>query len=310
MRALFCMGFENNREFIDCGDKVVEDQLGSVLIAFLSTDFKPWIRKSELDHTAESFEKLCREIEACHPFYYLALRPIVASDDATRLLNRWVLQMEFLQDQVSQIVNPVFLPYQDGLNDMQRLCMLQSKEPQFAAKFMRIPEQLHAERRTYVDGSRFLPVFSPAGGISPPFSVQSRMFFGTDDFETILLFEIEQMAEMNSTLRKCGKCGKYFQPFSSRTLYCDRVQADSGKTCKELAAKEKYEKKIAADEGRSLYRRRNRTYAMRVSRAPKTYLKKDYNTWKVAACDALEQYERGELTLEQLDAALALPEKK
>lgn len=310
MKALFCMGFENNREFIDCGDKIVEDQLGSVLIAFLSTDFKPWIKRSELNHTPESFEKLCREIEDYHPFYYLALRPIVTSDDAIQLLNRWVLHMEFLQDQISQIVNPVFLLYKDGLNDMQRLCMLQSWGPQFAAKFMRVPEQLHAERRTYVNGSWFLPLLSPVGSFSPPFSVQSRMFFGSDDFETILLVEIEQMAEMNITLRKCANCGMYFQPFSSRTLYCDRIQHDSGKTCKELAAKEKYEKKIAADEGRSLYRRRNRTYAMRVSRAPKVYLKKDYNTWKVAACDALEQYERGELSLEQLDAVLALPDKK
>jgi len=310
MKALFCLGFENNREFIDCGGKIVEDQLGSVLLAYLSTDFSPWIRRSELNHTPESFEKLCHEIENYHPLYYLALRPIVTSDDAMQLLKRWVQRMEYLQEQIKQIVDPVFLPCNDNLDAMQRLCLLQSQNHYIGAKFMKVPELLHAERKTYVNGKEFVSIFTSSDSLSSPFTVESRMFYGTDDWETILLVEIEQMAEKNIQLRKCAYCGKYFQPFSSRTLYCDRVQDDSGKTCKELAAKEKYEKKIAADEGRSLYRRRNRTYAMRVSRAPQIYKKKDYNTWKVAACEALEQYERGELTIEQLDAVLALPEKK
>ena len=310
MKALFSMGFEGEKELLDIGVKVVEDQLGSLLISYLSTDFAPWIAKSERQNTAESFERLCHEIKVYHPFYELAIHPILVGTEPMDQLRRWTLHMEYLQGQLRQIVDTVFLPYHDGLTAMQRLCLLQSREHAIAAKFMRVPEILHAERKTYINGKEFLPILSPVRNLSAPFAVQSRMFYGTDDWETILLVEIEQMAEKNIQLRKCAHCGGYFQPFSSRTLYCDRVQAGFGKTCKELAAKEKYQKKIAADEGRSLYRRRNRTYAMRVSRAPKVYLKKDFNTWKVAACEALEQYERGELSLEQLDAALILPDKK
>ena len=121
---------------------------------------------------------------------------------------------------------------------------------------------------------------------------------------------IQRLAEKSIELRRCEFCGKYFHPFSARTVYCDRKNPETGKTCKEQAAKIKYEEKIAADEGRALYQRRTKTYSMRVARSPGVYKKSDYLIWKNKASDALEAYIGGGLSYDQLDATLTLPEKK
>ena len=76
-------------------------------------------------------------------------------------------------------------------------------------------------------------------------------------------------------MKKCEYCHRYFIPFSSKALYCDRSVGDTGKSCKELAVKEKHEKKIAADDGLKLIRQRIKTYDMRVRRTPAIYTPKE-----------------------------------
>ena len=110
------------------------------------------------------------------------------------------------------------------------------------------------------------------------------------------------MAQQIIKLKKCAyRCG-YFQPFSTRTVYCDQLLGKSDKSCKELTAREKYEKRIAADERLPLYQRRNDVYAMRVSRAP------EYQALKKNAEDAVKQFVEGRLSLEELKPFLRLHE--
>ena len=83
-----------------------------------------------------------------------------------------------------------------------------------------------------------------------------------------------------------------------------------GKSCKELAVKEKHEKKIAADDGLKLIRQRIKTYDMRVRRTPAIYTDAAFQAWKAQAEDARNRYVNGELTYEELDALTQLPKKK
>lgn len=99
------------------------------------------------------------------------------------------------------------------------------------------------ERRTYINGRQFEPILSPVQEIDPPANIASRLFVDSDDLQAVLLTELEEMAQQNVKLKKCAYCGGYFQPFSSRTVYCDRLVGEAGKSCKELAAKKKYEKR-------------------------------------------------------------------
>lgn len=57
-----------------------------------------------------------------------------------------------------------------------------------------------------------------------------------------LFLMIQRLAECSITLRKREFYGRYFRPFSVRTVYCDRLDPNTGKTCKGQAAKILYEK--------------------------------------------------------------------
>ena len=122
--------------------------------------------------------------------------------------------------------------------------------------------------------------------------------------------ELLEMVEQGIELKKCEYCHRYFIPFSSKALYCDRSVGDTGKSCKELAVKEKHEKKIAADDGLKLIRQRIKTYDMRVRRTPAIYTDAAFQIWKAQAENARNRYVNGELTYEELAALTQLPKKK
>lgn len=206
-----------------------------------------------------------------------------------------------------QIIDEVLIAHSDNLICLQRLCMLQSRDKLLAAKFASLSDSMRVERRTYLNGRQFEPILSTAKEIT---NITSRLFVGSDDLQAVLLTELEEMAQHNIKLKKCAYYGSYFRPFSTRTVYCDRLVGETGKTCKELAAKEKYEKKIAADEGLSLYQRRNKAYAMRVSRAPEIYKDAEYQAWKATAEVAVKQYVDGKLSLDELKSYLSIPKAR
>lgn len=308
MKALYCLSFEKNKEWVDTGAGLVEYQLGDALITFLSTDFAGW--STRLDASPSDFDVICQEMRGTHPFLENALLPMTFEDAKQTWLSRRLGEMAHLQGVLRDIITPVFLSSARSTTAMQRLIVFQAEDHYLAAKFAGLSDKLRAGRVTYVDGKEYVPLLSPVQAISPPKHINTRLFIGTDDLEAIYLAEIEQMAEQNISLSVCEHCGKLFRPYSTKTRYCDRLFAETGKTCKELAAKEKYQKKIAADEGLSLYRRRNRAYGMRVSRAPEIYKDTDYQAWKARAEAALRRYINGKLTLDELMPILNLPPKK
>jgi hypothetical protein len=317
MKALYCLSFDKKTEWIDDGRKLVENQLGTALLTFLVTDFKAFLNRLAVDGAPEGYpnaqktaEGAAASLRPIHPFLENAMLPMYYEADKHDWLVRRLQEFLRIQGELSRITDAVLLVDGSGRSVLQRLCMLLSRDKLIAAKMAKLGESMRVERCLYVNGRAFEPLFSPAGELPPPERVTSRFVVGSDDLEAVLLTELEEMAEQNIRLKKCAYCGGYFQPFSLRTIYCDRLVGQTGKTCKELAAKEKYEKKIAADEGLSLYQRRNKAYAMRVSRAPEIYRDADYQTWKAAAETAIGLYADGKISLETLDAQTRLPEKK
>lgn len=318
MKALFYMSFDKKTEWIDDGQQLVENQLGTALLTFLATDFDGFsselaVHPDDLDHPVDR-EKLAEVVAAkirpLHPFLESALHPMFFEEKKMLGLRYRVLEMQKLHSDLSVLVDDVFLIDEHKESPLQRLCMRQSRDKLLAAKLAGLSEFMCVERRTYIDGRQFEPVLSPAQKIEPPKNITSRLFVGSDDLQAVLLMEMQEMAQQNVKLKKCAYCGGYFQPFSSRTVYCDRLVGETEKTCKELAAKEKHEKKIAADEGLSLYQRRNKAYAMRVSRAPGVYKDTEYQAWKQTAEAAVKRYIESELPLDELARTLAIPTAK
>lgn len=138
--------------------------------------------------------------------------------------------------------------------------------------------------------------------------IDTRVLLVSERLDPLLFAALEQMAEEGITVRRCACCGGWFVPYSSRAIYCDRLVGESGRSCKELAAREKYEKKIADDEGRALFQRRSKAYAMRVRRDPERFSLEEYQAWRDYGEMAVKAYNEGKLTLELLRLVLQLPE--
>lgn len=318
MKALCCIGFDRKIEYIDTGDKIVEYPLGTALLTFLSTDFDRYLGQLTNENGkftgSDSAEALKSQTVAdlgdIHPFLGSVLLPITFEADPLVWLERKLETLKKMQADLAHVVDAVLLMDAQKNTPLQRLCMLQSQETLLAARFTSLSDVMRVERRVYVNGRVFEPILSHVQEMPPPKTVTSHLLVGSDDLQAVLLTELQEMAAQNIKLKKCAYCGGYFQPFSIRTVYCDRLVGETGKTCKELAAKEKYEKKIAADEGLSLYQRRNKAYAMRVSRTPEIYKDADYQVWKATAEAALKRYVDGEITLEMLDESVKLPKVK
>lgn len=311
MRAFYKMSFDRISDqmvILDGGTKLVEEHLWDFPILFLSTDFSEISAKLRDDSVSN--EKIEQTIKGMHLFFEFSLLPLAFEADHRQWLLHWVERMEQIQVELTRMAQEVFLPSQSDLTVLARFCRYLAQNRQIAAKFANMADGIKTETLYYIGGREFIPQLYAWETYDHAEPIKSCLMLGTDDMETALFLMIQRLADCNIELRKCEFCGKYFRPFSVRTLYCDRLDPKTGKTCKEQAAKIKYEEKIAADAGRILYQRRTKAYSMRVARSPAVYRKADYLRWKTRAAEALEDYTVGKLTYEQLDHILTLPARK
>lgn len=311
MKAFYKMSFDelsNNMVILDCGTGLVEEHLWDFPILFLSTDFSAIASKLHDDKISDL--QIQEDIKNIHPFFEFSVLPLAFEEDHRRWLIQWTEHMERIQKELEYMVDDIFLSCEKTSTILQCFCRYLAQNKLIAAKYSKVADQIKAETLYYIGGTEFSPQLYAWEKYDSTEQIKSYLMLGTDDMEAALFLMIQRLAERNIELRRCEFCGKYFHPFSVRTVYCDRKNPETGKTCKEQAAKIKYEEKIAADEGRTLYQRRTKTYSMRVARSPAVYKKSDYLIWKNKASDALEAYTAGKLSYEQLDVILALPERK
>ena len=304
MRALYCLSFGPKKEYVETDFKPVEYRLGTTLIAFLSTDFAS-LRAKLLVRTTPMMEnqaitEIKNALSAIHPF----------GERFVQSLDERVEGFEKLQKELSAFADAVLVPDKSKLSAKQRLALYMSRDFQAATAIAGLDLKMRAERKLYVDEQNFDPVLAADRISTPPKSVRFARIEGSDDLGATLLTELLEMVEQGIELKKCEYCHRYFIPFSSKALYCDRSVGDTGKSCKELAVKEKHEKKIAADDGLKLIRQRIKTYDMRVRRTPAIYTDAAFQIWKAQAENARNRYVNGELTYEELDALTQLPKKK
>lgn len=310
MQAFYKFSFDRaayNILIIDAGTKLVEEHLWDFPITFLSTDFQSLLDQFRRHDVSE--QQIREEFTATHTFLEFSLLPLAFEENKQRWIEVLLEKLIALQNDFRTIVQNVFVPSQESLSTLQRMCRYLDMNKLLAARFYKAAECSKVETVYYVGGKEFVPQLSWQ---SYDYSqeIHSLLMFGSDILEAALFLIVQRMAERNLALRQCSHCGRYFHPFSVRSIYCDRIDPQTGKTCKEQASKLKYEEKIAADVGRTLFQRRSKTYSMRVSRSPAIYKKSDYLVWKNKAAEALETYISGQITCDDLDLRLTLPDKK
>ena len=138
-------------------------------------------------------------------------------------------------------------------------------------------------------------------------TLSAHTFYTSEDVRALVFAEFKHMCMNELAVRKCEYCDRYFLPFSSASLYCDRVVENSeGKTCKEVAPTEKYFNKRNADAARKLYSRLRNTYHMRCERAPKHYPHEDYYAWMDNAKELLKEVDGGNLSVEEFERRISI----
>ena len=314
MRALYCLSFGSKKEYVETDFKPVGYQLGTALITFLSTDFGPMRAKLQERQTPmmenQAITEVKNELIAAHPFMERFVLSLFFEEKLADALDERLKGFEGLQKELSAFVDAVLLFDCPNLNAKQRLALYMSRDFQIATKIAGLNQKMHAERKMYVDERNYDPVLIADRITEPPKSVRFARIEGSDDLGATLLTELLEMVEQGIKLKKCDYCHRYFIPFSSKALYCDRLFGDTGKTCKEIAVKEKHTQKVAADDGLKLIRRRIKTYDMRVRRTPAVYTDAAFQAWKTQAEDARNRYVNGDLTYAELDVLTQLPKPK
>ncbi|NLO42179.1 MAG: hypothetical protein GX109_03995 [Bacteroidales bacterium] len=140
--------------------------------------------------------------------------------------------------------------------------------------------------------------------------VNSYTFYRMNDLRALVMLEFDYMCCEGYFIRKCENCGKLFQPYSKRGVYCDRLFNDTGKMCKEIASALKYREQVDNDEAKKYYQRLNNTYQMRCRRSPSHYSNKERYKWQVMAKGLLVEVNKGNIGFEDFKEKIKIPEVK
>ncbi len=116
-------------------------------------------------------------------------------------------------------------------------------------------------------------------------------------------YEFMYLAKGNVLYKQCKNCSRFFIPSGrSDSEYCDRMDAASGKTCKEVGAINTFAKKHENDEIHQAY---TRAYRRMDSRKRTMYIsKKEFTEWSKKAREKRKLCEEGQLSLEEFQAWL------
>lgn len=291
MEYSFSILYDGNDELIVSSGKLVHSELGTLLISFLSMDF-----------SADSWERLL--VGDTHPHIAAALS--LARDSGAQI-GETCRTMDQFRLFLSRIVDTVLVNDKQGdipcTVKLSELCRTNRSVGSF---FQALSGKIRADI-TGICGDSLIPL----GG--EPVPEHCLFSYSADGLQPLLLLEIEVLAAGNCVLKHCENCGGYFRPYSGKALYCDRLIGQTGKTCKELASREKYEQKVASDEALTLIQRRSKTFAMRASRSNDPAITKQYREWRLLADTVLTEYKNGTISFEELSERLklpALPKKK
>jgi hypothetical protein len=142
------------------------------------------------------------------------------------------------------------------------------------------------------------------------YKLDAYTFYRSSDIRALVFLELEYMCTNELKIRRCERCGRYFLPFSMVSLFCDRLIEGTEKTCKDIGAIEKYNRKVMADEARNLFRRLNNAYHMRTKRAPAVYTREAYEAWRDNSRELLKQVEAGMLSVDEFEGMVQIDRKR
>lgn len=137
--------------------------------------------------------------------------------------------------------------------------------------------------------------------------VSGQMFFSATSLSALTAAELQQMCVQQLTVRRCGRCGKWFVPFSASARYCGRLAPNEGKySCKKAASLEAAEANRREHPAVAVYTTVNNRLNTQLSRRegfPKERRKRVMALWRAGVKPLVEAAVEQEQQAQNFDAA-------
>lgn len=297
MASAYMIYMDGRYEYLGAGGNFQKDRQGTFLLSFLDQDWQAVADQAHalrrqayhIEQMHLGYRQICSSFRETHPLFRMELERMADSADSLYAVGQWAGEMERFRSLMAAAVERV-LDRDTGESDTGRRYQQLLEE---VAELPRLADRLH-------ESVSIQYVFHQG---------QGQLCLTAKDLRALLFLSFEYLVSRGYALGRCLNCGRYFIPFSVSTCYCDRPIGD-GRTCKSFAAKANYARKLQKDEARSLYVRQNNTYQMRVRRTPESYPAEEYHRWRQMAKELLARVERGEMTCEEFQQQIALPQRR
>ena len=310
----YYINFKDKTEYAKHENQFVRYPIGTLLFAVTDVDWQTLAqdisaaRRSafNIEQAQRSFGTLEEQFSDAHVFLRRDLARLNKNSDVLYAAYQWAVEYGRLKDELTHLITEV-LDIEGTHNELTVLqrYFLVNRTDESAHRFkQRMHEQLKVFQCMMCGEDE--DAISPTPERIARLDVQAAICYASDDLRTLVFMEFEYMVTENYAVRKCDNCGKYFLPFSVVARYCDRLY-QGGKSCKDYAVREKYNRKLQENDAKAFYVKNNNAYQMRVRRAPAQYSAEEYHRWKQTAREALEQLAQGEMTEAEFREVAALP---
>lgn len=316
--------FKDKLEYVDGPETTMELPIGSLLFSFLDVDWDALTAELSNFHrqhpsteaAAECFAALRKRFAGAHRFISHMIERLTLEPDPDALYLRVSELARFKQTLTEQI--KLTLDSEGtyiNLTPMQRYALLQRTSPTACVFAQSMYDLVFVQHRISENGQRVFAISRHE--ITPELvskvkgsKLSAHLFYCADDIRALVYLEYEYMGTQGYAIRRCDNCGRWFLPYSVVALYCDRIVEGRGKSCKEIAAAEKYNRKVNSDAAKKHYTRLNNNYQMRCARSPELYPAGERKQWQRMAKALMQEVSSGTLSYEDFTEAIKLPNAK
>ena len=312
----YYMDFKEKTEYAKQNACFLSYPIGTLLFGLIDCDWAALAdeaateRKNafNLAQTAQIFQKMLHRFDSAHHLLRKDAARLEKTGDPLYALQQWAMENERLKQRFVRLIEQVLDADGDNsdLTVLQRYYLLNKTDSDFRRFKQRMHEQLKVFQCMMCGDQPDAPITHDKVA---DLDITAAICYASDDLRVLIFMEFEYMVTENYALRKCDNCGRYFLPFSSLSRYCDRTMSN-GKTCRDVAIRINYHRRLQNDDIRMTYVKNNNAYQMRVRRSGDEVLLEEYQQWKLDAREALSQWKNGQISQEEVENRIALPYRK
>ena len=316
--------FKDKTEIADGPERTTAISIGSLLFSFIDVDWDTLTAElsdfyrsyPSAEIVAKYYSTLLKRFSNAHRFISHSLERLML-DLEPKVLYIRISELARFKQRLIELIGQT-LDCEGTYNDLtpiQRYSLLQRTSPTTCIFAQSMYDLISVQHRISENGQRIFSIGrseinSELINEVKGSELSAFLYFCADDICALVYLEYEYMCTQNYAIRRCGNCGRWFLPFSVVSLYCDRMVEGRGKSCKEFASVEKYNRKVNSDAAKKLYTRLNNKYQMRCARSPKLYPAEEREMWKRRAKALLKEVSSGALSYDDFEEAIRLPDIK